>query len=99
MLDGSSPLVAIRRVRDDVVAADGFPPPGVRAIVSQAIEELKAASASAAHVAVAEQLSVCLFRLEMASWGNTAPDFARIREAIAALDSPNVESIPAAEAA
>src|SRR5690349_25019407 len=99
MLDGSNPLVAIRRVRDDVVTTDGFPPPGARAIVSQAIEELKAASASATHVAVAEQLSVCLFRLEMACWGNRAPDFAPIREAIAALDFPNVETIAAAEAA
>lgn len=78
------PREAMRQVCEAAAGQMTFPRPSSGRLVCEAIEALKLENACPADVATAEQLSVLLYRLEIATWSRDPDEPQKIRAAIAA---------------
>lgn len=78
------PREALERVCQAAAESDHFPPPSAGRVVTNAIDALKARGADPQLVAIAEGLSVLLYRLEVSTWAKDPHEARRIRESIAA---------------
>jgi hypothetical protein len=77
------PREALNALRAAALIPNSFPPPGAARLVSDAIRALKAQSAAPEEVAEAEEVSVLLYRFEVATWGQQPTEVSRVLEAIA----------------
>ena len=78
------PRGALEQVCLAAAQSDHFPPPCAGRAVTDAIEILKAHGADPQHVAIAEGLSILLYRLEVSSWTKDPDEARRVRDSIAA---------------
>jgi hypothetical protein len=81
---GWDPREALSQVCEAASSAQPFPPPSSGRLVSDAIDMLKADGTASEEIASAEQLSVLLYRLEVATWPKDPGEVSRVREAMAA---------------
>ena len=77
------PREAMEQVCRAAAQSDHFPPRSAGRTVTDAIGILKASGADPQHVAIAEGLSVLLYRLEVSTWAKDPDEARRVRESIA----------------
>jgi hypothetical protein len=78
------PREALKQVCEAAAENDHFPPPSAGRSVSDAIDVLKANGADPQQVAIAEGLSVLLYRFEVSTWAQDGDEARKVRESIAA---------------
>lgn len=78
------PREAMKQLCEAAAGETPFPPPSSGRLLCDAIEALKQDDADEAELALAEELSVLLYRHEVATWARKPDEPRNIRAAIAA---------------